>query len=107
MKRWKTKFLKIIKIPAGEAPLKVRKAWVGLKLPFVYSKPYYIGAEYKLNSLDDSPRRRKDCKLLYAVPKIRAVEILKEKDAKAAQWFCDHVSDKGNFTFADYELELC
>src|SRR5438105_1331985 len=71
--------LKVIKTPEGEAPLEIRKQWVGLVLPGAPSSSFEIGLESKTRT-----RTRPH----YAVPRTQAIEALKTAGRfEAVQYF--------------------
>ena len=77
------KMIKVVKIPNGEAPEKVREAWVGLTLPLAF-KDNINGCknEIGLVSQDFLPERD-----IAAVSEVEAMFILKKHDPEAAEWF--------------------
>ncbi len=73
--------VKIIAAPAGEAPLWVRKAWVGLELPLDEVQ----GEEPVIGALGGKPA--KGNRGGYLVPFQEAVEILRASNPRAARWW--------------------
>lgn len=95
-------FIRITKVPAGEAPKSVREQWVGLKLPCGHRSaegPSVFGVESK-----ESTARRPDC---WKVVQSEALAVLEQKDAAAAQWFKDrgYPYEGLVFSFAPDEAE--
>lgn len=78
--------IQIMNIPEGEAPLDVRKAWVGLVLP---AHPFvgYGGTQEK-GAVTSSENIRKSYS--YSVPQDKALLVLARSDQKAALWWKDH-----------------
>jgi hypothetical protein len=85
--------IRIVVVPPGQAPLWVRKSWVGLELPAFRNRPY---KRHTVGVLD----RPKSAQFLwdvicgrvqatngYMVETIRAVEILDTANAAAATWW--------------------
>ncbi len=87
----------IIKIPQGEAPEWVRKAWIGLTLPCsgmtLSSSGVLSGA-----IVEDGEG--------YRVPQQAACEILAKEQPAAAQWWKDHGYPKPGRAFVFYEDEV-
>ena len=75
------KYLRVIKTPAGEAPLQVRESWEGISLPFSLMKGV-IGRGMVSGTL----RGPRD---FYGVEKRVAIDILRKKDPEAAEWFAN------------------
>lgn len=88
------KYVKIIATPPGEAPQKVRDAWVGLKLPIkggevqtklgsgVISRPKsFWGLMFSIFVGRNKPVHG------YAVDALTAVEILAKQSPEAALWW--------------------
>ncbi len=96
--------IRITKVPAGEAPLEVRQAWVGLELP---SKAIcgYPPVQTTRGVLSDklAPSRYE-----IAVPQHEALEILAERAPEAVAWWHAHgFPERDNwFTFAREEFEV-
>lgn len=69
----------IVAIPPGEAPEWVRKAWVGLELPFENPEPGgYVGGV-----LTGKPVNRSG----FSVPTEQALEILRKSNQDACTWW--------------------
>jgi len=92
--------IKIVKIPAGPAPEEIRQKWVGLILP-----AYIFPRNQKQRDLyfGEIPVGYEEC---YAVPKIEAIELLKEVFLEAAEWFINNMSSWGDFWFQLSEAEI-
>ena len=98
--------IKIVKVPAGEAPIEVRKAWVGLILP---CDPYlgYPDNASERGVLTNKKRDRNRCG--FSVPQDQAIEILEKEHSEAAAWWKAHgfPQDAGSrFGFAEEEGEI-
>ena len=107
-------YIKILITPPGEAPLNVRRAWVGLVLPFAegrYAQATKLGTWGVLSGpksyfgrLVAILLRRYKMEYGYAVEAITAVEILESTNPQAAQWWREnapHVLQPGRrFMFA-------
>lgn len=94
----------IIKIPAGEAPKWVRKAWLGLELPCdPFSGLPDSGQECGVITNSVVPRRDG-----YSVLQKEAIAILERKRPKAAKWWKDHGFPKTGeyFSFDTDEAEI-
>lgn len=76
--------IKIVKVPDGEAPLAVRRAWVGLVLP---CHPFMgwpdEGKDRGVISGKEATRNRRG----FSVPQDVAIEFLAKKDPDAAKWW--------------------
>jgi hypothetical protein len=87
--------LKIVALPAGDAPESVRKEWVGLVLPFT-------------DIVDESSEViTEKCikKLGFVVPAWDAIAILKQKSLAAAIWWeSNHLIVPPIFVF---EKDVC
>ena len=111
--------VRIIATPAGEAPLSVREAWVGLLLPL--KKKYKpVPTKIPVFGLLTAPKsvigqiialilgRYDGFKEVYLVDSVGAIEVLKTKDAEAAQWWLVHaphtISPRKSFGF---EVDVC
>jgi hypothetical protein len=75
--------IKIMKIPAGEAPLKIRKAWIGLVLPCHPILGFSPGKEKGV--LSNKSAGRGNCG--FSVPQCDAIVILANHDRAAARWW--------------------
>jgi len=97
--------IRITCVPAGEAPLRIRKAWVGLILPCQRICGFPSdGMDLGVLSRKKVGRNRYG----FSVPQGRAVRILKKKDPVAAAWWRKHGFPKAgeNFGFAEEEAEI-
>lgn len=95
--------IRITKVPDGEAPLEIRKAWVGLELP---SHPICgYATESGKGVLSNEPVQNR-CEV--DVPQREALEILAAKDPQAAAWWNAHGYPQGDrwFSFAREEVEI-
>ncbi len=81
-------YVKVVKVPAGEAPLHVRQAWVGTVFQAVGPREYW---EEGIVTGKDNPAR-----LGYAVPQELAVEALERRNPAAADWFREHLRYHSN-----------
>ena len=87
--------IKIIAIPAGEAPQSVREAWVGLVLPLASATPHRMRAAGQ--GVLTGPKSRLGSLLRglinphivegYAVEALQAFEVLARYRPSAAQWW--------------------
>lgn len=94
--------VRVIKVPQGEVPEWVRRAWVGLILPD--EGPAERGISFGLQT-----GRPCSHKASYTVPMKEALKILAQNDLSAAQWFIDflrpsHITN-GHFIFGGDECE--
>lgn len=95
--------IKIVKTPAGEAPLWVRQAWVGLVLPCNPVLGSHGGERGVLSKLILFPNR---CG--YSVPQDQALMILEDKNFRISVWW----KGKGfphqgeYFVFSEEEAEM-
>ena len=97
---WNALNIKVIKIPAGPAPEKVRKAWVGLNL--LANRTTLKGPE--VDFTNDNMVFRGET---YMVPTEIALEILEQKSPEAAQWFrVNCPSWMEHLTFAADEVKV-
>ena len=91
--------MEIVATPAGEAPLWVREAWVGMTLPLA---PGPNGSEYEVVGVLSMGRRPSLLGRLllgparrrvkgYRVPSGEAVRLLAERHADAAAWWSHNV----------------
>lgn len=92
--------VRVIRVPEGDAPLEIRKQWVGCELPV-----YKILREnsYGYGVLSGEP------KLLSRGVVIRidrAIPILAERSPEAAQWFIEHIPLSMHLCFQDHEVEV-
>jgi len=101
--------VEIVATPAGEAPLWVREAWVGMTLPL---SPGPNGGEYRVMGVLSMGRRRSLLGRLllgpvrrrvtgYRVPSREAVGLLADHHADAAAWWRSNVECAvcGDFLF--------
>jgi hypothetical protein len=107
--------VRITRTPAGEAPLWVRQAWVGLELPAAGTRPssyFTAGVTAKprpwfvrlSESLQGKRRRNRG----YAVPAAAAIDILAGADPRAARWWREqtpHVLRSGQYLL--FEESAC
>jgi hypothetical protein len=94
-----TRKVKIIDVPAGEAPLHVREAWVGLVLPIVGRRSFRLwtsgvltGARTPWGRLWAALRGRWRKREGYAVDAAEAIRLLALERADAAQWWRENAS---------------
>jgi hypothetical protein len=74
--------IRIIKVPSGQAPLEVRKAWLGLELEV--AKGIFIGEQHGvLGGQSNGPAG-------YPVESVYAIETLRQKNPVAAKWWDDN-----------------
>jgi|GEM_PF-2409638 hypothetical protein len=98
-------WIKIIKIPEGEAPFEVRQAWVGLTLPCepVFGYPKLESPERGVVTGQPNQSRRS----VFLVPVVSALEILEQSDPEAAQWWRECAFLGGEcFSFGEDEVEI-
>lgn len=95
--------IKIIATPEGEAPLEVRKAWVGLILP---CHPILGYSEGDVGALSHKPTERN--RRVVNVPQDTAIQILALFDPESAQWWRDlgYPKSGGYFSFGESEIEV-
>lgn len=95
--------IKIIHTPAGEAPLEIREAWVGLILP---CHPILGYSEGDIGAVSRDPTERN--RRVICVPQQEAISILALFHPNAAQWWCHHgyPAPGGYFSFGEYEVEI-
>lgn len=76
--------IRIIKTPAGEAPIEVREAWVGIQLPA--SAPFTDAARGAVSYELQEPRE------VFAVPtRLALLYLLGQGKEDAAQWWHDNL----------------
>jgi hypothetical protein len=80
--------IKIIAIPPGEAPEWVRREWVDLVLPIAEKIPKIAVLSGVLGG------KIEDFEGGYPVKTETAIQLLSEKNARAAQWWNDNVFPK-------------
>jgi hypothetical protein len=94
-------YVRIISVPTGNAPLKVRMGWLGLLLPS-YGQIENDNISHLLDSKELAPNR----KWPFVVPQKEAIEILEKNNSEAAAWFREHgyPRENGAFTFGENEV---
>jgi hypothetical protein len=96
--------IRIVAVPPGEAPERVRRAWVGLELPLANGETG-LRDQSAFGALSNDPvGLRKG----YAVDGGKAVELLAAKDPDAAEWWrgnAPHVLARG-YQFV-FPAEVC
>lgn len=93
--------IKIVKVPAGEAPLWVREAWVGVELPcfpdmgWVPAKGALSGQKIEVGSG-------------VIVSQDEALKLLGIKNAEAERWWRNHghPNENVNFVFREGDIEI-
>lgn len=96
--------IRIIKLPEGEAPEIVRKAWLGLILPCSPTVGWSNeGEELKVLSGKKIPKRYG-----FSVPQAEAIKILSKSNRKAATWWKKHGFPQAGkyFGFDESEAEI-
>ncbi|MBB6048960.1 hypothetical protein [Armatimonas rosea] len=85
--------LKIVSTPPGEAPAKMREAWVGVKIPLrrTNAKPIAVSAFGVLSRKAENLTEQ-----AYAVPGAEAIEALVKQSPAAAVWWCHNVPEVRN-----------
>ena len=91
--------VKVISIPVGEAPERVRREWVGLEL--LASDEQCDKTEVGIESLEDIPHRYH-----IHVPSKAAIEVLAKKSLEAADWFRRLVPPDVDLSFGRDEVEV-
>jgi hypothetical protein len=78
--------IRITATPPGEAPEAVRRAWVGLELPFVGGR---VGPQSQavVGVLSNRPAGSREG---YAVDGGKAIALLAARDSEAAAWWRSH-----------------
>ena len=94
--------IRIIKTPAGEAPLHIREAWVGLVLPleegeFAHRTRFpsfgvLSGPKTRLGALLKLYFGRVPQQSAYLVNSLAAMKVLRESDPAAARWWYENAS---------------
>ena len=74
--------IRIISVPDGEAPLAVRKKWLGLELP--------VNAIHAEGSHGVLTGKKSPQKIVYCVDQVLALEILSRAHSDAAMWWNEH-----------------
>jgi hypothetical protein len=77
-------WVRIVGVPSGEAPLEIRKQWLGLELPLTAGRSgaYQVGSGGVL-----SGKAAAEPIIGYLVSAHEAVEILASKSPDAAKWW--------------------
>jgi len=103
MKNGCTGLIKITRTPAGEAPLWVRHAWLGLVLPCGPYVGFSEGKSRSVISLKEVPNRYG-----FSVPQKKAIEILRRVRPNAARWWLvEGYPHRGKyFCFAEDEAKI-
>lgn len=102
--------IRITKVPAGEAPLWVREAWVGTVIPCDPYFGYGDNPEKGVLSLKENDGvRRKLCS--FAVLQEDAIGILRDYSPRAAMWWQIHgfprdTPGEDRFSFTEDEAEV-
>lgn len=103
----KTKgFIKVIKTPEGEAPEWVRRAWVGLELPYIEKKDGNLDEVGILSRKAGVGKRD-----TFLVSEDKAIFILEQsgqRGKKAAEWWKEKGFSREDmaFVFAADEMEI-
>jgi hypothetical protein len=99
-----TGFIRIIKVPDGEAPLWVRQAWLGLTLPCGPIVGVAEGQELGTVTRQETERKRSG----FSVFQDEALAILAERNLKAFEWWTSHDYPLIGecFCFAEDEAEI-
>jgi hypothetical protein len=91
--------VRIVDTPPGEAPLEIRRAWVGLELPVLGNRPVrYLGSGVLTGpkSFTETLFHLITLRLVvqsgYVVPAERAIEILEAARPEAARWWREHAA---------------
>jgi hypothetical protein len=91
--------MEIVKTPDGEAPLEVRKAWVGLTLDFE-----------EVDALEEGvvSRMLRPARHTVLIKKATAIAALKGHNEIAYRWWMDHYHGQpaGLFSFGRDEVRL-
>jgi hypothetical protein len=92
--------LRIIDVPAGEAPAEIRQAWVGLTLPLMAGETkarafktnggVLTGARSTLGAFWRLVTARSARTHGYLVPAARAIQILEDANPSAASWWKEY-----------------
>ena len=107
--------IKIVGVPAGEAPLHIREAWVGLVVPIVGRRSYrawtsgvLTGARTPWGRIWAALRLRWRRREGYAVDAAVAVSILEHERPDAARWWRENaphlIQSRRHFLF---EADVC
>jgi len=91
--------IRITSVPPGEAPVNVREAWVGLKLPLQHETPRrYLGSgvlsgpRSTFQTLVHLFTFRLKVQTGFVVPSLIAIEILERTQPNAARWWRENAS---------------
>lgn len=101
-------YIKIVKIPDGEAPEEIRQAWVGLVLPAHHVVGYGKWKERERGALSKEFNARN--RYGYSVLQKEALDVLEKKHPEAAKWWRAQgfpLSEAGmdHFSFGQFEVE--
>ncbi|MCK5059819.1 MAG: hypothetical protein KAR00_01565 [Candidatus Pacebacteria bacterium] len=94
--------LKIIRTPKGEAPLKIRKKWVGIQMRYLFFDPQ----SSSLGTFSETPQ---ECRGEYFVSQLEAILALKKKSPDVALWWKKHgfpESQGSLFCFGKDEVQI-
>lgn len=90
------KRIRIVDIPPGQAPEWVRKEWIGLELPAAKPRSLFqIGVKFGPPSNLGG----------YQVDAKTAIDVLREKSPKAAEWWDGHLPKK--FDWLIFKKDVC
>ncbi len=78
--------IRIVSVPSGEAPLEVRKAWVGLELPIKEAYPH-------MQVTDVVSGKPRTLDIGYVVDFMKAMQILAAHDVAAHLWWFQRAGD--------------
>jgi hypothetical protein len=99
-------YIRIVKTPAGEAPLEIRKAWVGLVLPCdpFFGYPDSADPERGVVSGKAELRNRPG----FSVEQDAAIAILERHAPEAAEWWRGFGFPRSDcyFCFSESEAEI-
>ena len=95
--------IKIVRTPAGQAPEKIRRAWIGITLPCEPILGFSEGIE--LGAVTRKPVKKRYC---FHVPQVPAIEALEQVAPNAANWWRRFGYPRANgwFTFGEDEAEI-
>lgn len=95
--------IRVVKAPAGEAPLEIRNKWQGVLLtPAIRLPPEAEGGEVNILSGAQVPARE-----AWACLPADAIRALSEQSPEAGAWFADQWPEKLKvMTFGDDEVEV-
>ena len=91
----------IVNIPKGEAPEKVRRAWVGLELPCLFVVDDDTDTEEVLRGKPITPGR------MYIVPQNKAIQALERNNPEAGQWWRERGYPEGDAGLFSFEANYC